>query len=120
MLQIAIDLGTYSVKFLHFRTDKKRVLLEASEEITIDFDENTGPQEHKLWEIQLQTVQDYLSSISEEYQITLNIKSEIVSTRFVQIPGKNKKKALMMLPFQIEEDLPYSLSECHYAESIKV
>lgn len=120
MLLIAVDLGTYSLKFLHFRIDKKRIQLESSDEITIDFDDKTGPAEHKLWEIQLQTVQDYLAQISEDYQLTLNMKSEIVSTRFIQIPGKNKKKALMMLPFQIEEDLPYPLSECHYAESIFV
>lgn len=120
MLLIAIDLGTYSLKFLHFRIDKKRVFLDSSDEITIDFDETTGPEEHKLWAVQLQTVHDYLANIHEDYQLTLNIKSEIVSTRFIQIPGKNKKKALMMLPFQIEEDLPYSLSECHYAESIYV
>lgn len=120
MLFIAIDLGTYSLKFLHFRIDKKRVLLESSDEITIDFDDNTGPEEHKLWTIQLQTIHDYLKNVDEEHQLILNIKSEIVSTRFIQIPGKNKKKSLMMLPFQIEEDLPYSLSDCHYAESIYV
>lgn len=120
MLLIAVDLGTYSLKFLHFRIDKKRIQLESSDEITIDFQETTGPAEHKLWEIQLETIQRYLAQITEDYQITLNMKSEIVSTRFIQIPGKNKKKALMMLPFQIEEDLPYPLHECHYSESIYV
>src|SRR5690606_21935961 len=42
-------------------------------------------------------------------------ENEMITSRFLQLPVKNKKKAEMMLPFQLEEDLPYALSETHYS-----
>lgn len=120
MLYIAVDLGTYSLKFLRFRIEKKKLFLESSDEITIDVPKNSEEEENSLWNAQLLTLNEYLTQFSEDYQLIMNFKSDLVSTRFLQIPGKNKKRALMMLPFQIEEDFPFSLADCHYAESTEV
>ena len=122
MLYIAVDSGTYSLKILRFRVEKKKLFIESSDEIILDITNRTneGEEENSLWNAQLLTLNEYLSQFTEDYQLVMNFKSDLVSTRFIKIPGKNKKRALMMLPFQIEEDFPFSLADCHYAESIEV
>ncbi len=132
MLGISVELGTYSIKFLNFRIEKKQIQLLNTEEIAVDpevtrqFDSNDNEDENSdlkrdsaLWNHQLELVKNYLHEIEYDYHLFMNFPSEVVSMRFLNLPVKNKKKALMMLPFQIEEDLPYSLSTCHWAESIK-
>ncbi|MBT4790583.1 MAG: pilus assembly protein PilM, partial [Halobacteriovoraceae bacterium] len=99
-----------------YRLDKKSISLLNTDEIVIDF--NSNDQEGEIWSSQLAIVKEYLDKVDSEYQLMLNLPSEILSTRYLNIPIKNKKKALQMLPFQIEEDLPYSMLDCHWAESI--
>ena len=120
MLYIAIDLGSYSVKFLSYKMSKKQVKLEYSDEVVLDIAQESQVHEDHLWNTQIKTVKEYLSHINEEYQVMMNLTSEIISTRFLSIPGKNKRRAASIIPFQIEEDLPYPLADAHYAETIQV
>lgn len=117
MLGISVELGTYSLKFLNYQIDKKSVSLISSEEIIV---ENPGDDENSLWLEQIGLIKNYLESIPGEYQLLMHIPSEMVSTRFISLPVKSKKKATLMLPFQIEEDLPYSLANCHWSESLTI
>jgi general secretion pathway protein L len=117
MLGIAVELGTYSLKFLNYQIDKKSIKLINTDEIIV---ENPGEDQSSLWREQIVLLKDYLSSIDRDYQLLMHIPAEIVSTRFIDLPVKSKKKATLMLPFQIEEDLPYSLSNCHWSESLTI
>ena len=117
MLGIAVELGTYSLKFLNYQIDKKSIKLINTDEIIV---ENPGEDQSSLWREQIGLLKDYLSSIDRDYQLLMHIPAEIVSTRFIDLPVKSKKKATLMLPFQIEEDLPYSLSNCHWSESLTI
>ena len=131
MLGISIELGTYSIKFLNFKIEKKQIQLINTEEIIVDFEEfkktknnsenveEKSFHEYQLWNYQLEIIRNYLESINFEYQLFINFPSEVVSMRYIELPIKNRKKAMMMLPFQIEEDLPFSLATCHWAESIR-
>lgn len=120
MLGIAIELGTYSVKIVKYKSDKKKLSIISSDEIIIDYETIQPGDDHVLWSHQLMIVKDFLNTVSEDdYQLLMNIPSKIVTTRFLNIPVANKKKATAMLPFQIEDDLPFSLSEAVYAESIE-
>jgi general secretion pathway protein L len=48
-------------------------------------------------------------------KILYQANHQMMTTRFLTMPVKSKKKAELMLPFQLEEDIPYALSEIHYA-----
>lgn len=120
MLNIAIDLGSYSIKFIHFRIEKKSAVAKTTHEIILDLPEDGSVEERQLWDIQLEHIQNYLEPIPEDYQVIMNFSSELVSTRFLSVPGKNKKRANMMVPFLIEEDLPFPISSCHFSETIDV
>ncbi len=117
MLGISVELGTYSIKFLNYQVDKKSVHLVSTDEIVVERSEDP---EEKIWKNQISLVHDYLAEIETDYQLLMHIPSEIVSSRFLNLPVKNKKKATLMLPFQIEEDLPYPLTNCHWAESLEI
>jgi len=120
MLNIAIDLGSYSLKFIHFKIDKKRVIPKSTYEIILDLPEDDKIEEHDLWDNQVAQIKAYLESINEEFQLIINMNSEIISTRFLNVPGKNKKRAQLMVPFLIEEDLPFAITSCHYSEAIEI
>lgn len=113
MLIISIDLGCYSVKFITSKIMRKTITHQSSSEVVIDLDELNIQDEFALWELQFNIVRNFLANINEEYRLILNAPSDLFTTRFVQVPVTNRKKAQLMIPFQLEEDLPYGLSQAH-------
>lgn len=112
---LAIDIGTYSVKYISSFVDKRKVThTEMSEIIVRDF--MSDRSELSVEEAQLSIVQEIMDTVARaDTKIIYQINNEILSTRFLTLPVKNKKKAELMLPFQLEEDIPYALSEIQYA-----
>lgn len=119
MKHFAVDFGSFSLKIIEFKSEKKSISVQSIEEIVLDLPENFNFNLENIWALQFNALVDFLSSVEEDYQIIMNMNSEIISTRNITLPVKNKKKAALMLPFQIEEDLPYSLSDCHFVETIE-
>ncbi|MBD65496.1 MAG: hypothetical protein CME62_09835 [Halobacteriovoraceae bacterium] len=119
MINIAVDFGSYSLKIIQFKLDKKAITIKQIEELVLDIPEKLDNHLEALWTIQFNALVEYLHQQRQDYQLILNMNSEIISTRMITLPVKNKKKAALMLPFQIEEDLPYPLSECHFVDSME-
>lgn len=119
MLNIAINIGSYSVKFLNFQIDRKKVTYLSSKEVLLDSDEYNIQEEDIVLDLQMNIIHQYLIEIEEDYRAILNASNEMITERFLDLPIKNKKKAQLMLPFQLEEDIPFLLSECQLASSIE-
>lgn len=120
MLNIAIDLGSFSVKGLCYKADKRRVKYINSFETIIDPDEFDISDENALIDYQISIVKDFLDSIKEEYTLYLNSPNDLLTSRILTLPVNSRKKANLMLPFQLETDLPFSISHAHYASTIEV
>lgn len=122
MLGISVELGTYSIKFLTYQVEKKTIRFIATDEVIIDNEESETSYVGTpiIWKKQLEVLNEYLKKRTTDYQLLLNIPADVVTSRFLKFPIRNKKKARLMLPFQIEEDLPYSLSDCHWAETLSL
>jgi Tfp pilus assembly PilM family ATPase len=61
-------------------------------------------------------IQDVIDSNARpDSRIIYQADHQMMTTRFLTMPVKSKKKADLMMPFQLEEDIPFSLSEIHYA-----
>ena len=120
MLNIAIDLGSFSVKALFFKVEKRKVKYLGSSETIIDRDEFNIFDENALNDLQLKIVKEIILKQEDEYSLILNSPSDLLTSRILELPVNNRKKANLMLPFQLETDLPYSLSSCHYASSIEI
>lgn len=112
MINLAIDIGSYSVKILQFENHKNKVIFTKANEIVLATEEVS--ESRTLWDLQYEALEDYISQIDGEIHYITNIPAEIMTTRYLTIPVANKKKAAQMLPFMLEEDLPTSLSECHF------
>lgn len=112
---LAIDVGSYSVKYISSFVDRRKIAhADMSEIILKDYIEDhqgmTPP------EAQASIIQEIIDSNARpDTKIIFQAENGFMSTRFLTMPVKSKKKAELMLPFQLEEDIPYALSEIHYA-----
>lgn len=116
---LAIDIGSYSVKYISSNVDRRKVSHQEMSEIVLrDF--MADNPEQTLEEAQMLIVQDIIDTIArQDTRIIFQASPQIMTTRFLTLPVKSKKKADLMLPFQLEEDIPYSLSDIHYAYKLE-
>lgn len=112
---LAIDIGSYSIKYVSSFVDRRKTShVDMSEVIISDYLEDHPSM--PLRDAQMNIVQEILASTARpDTRVIYQAESEMMTTRFLELPVKNKKKADLMLPFQLEEDIPYALSEIHYA-----
>lgn len=112
---LAIDIGSYSVKYVSTFVDRRRINhVDMSEVVVRDF--LTDHQGMTVLEAQAGIVHEILENVARpDTRVIYQVNNEILTTRFLTLPVKSKKKAELMLPFQLEEDIPYALSEIHYA-----
>lgn len=118
---LAIDAGSYSVKFLSTIIDKKRAVHSQMREHIL----HEAMEENPSWETLEMATQQIIARIIEDLarpdtRIVLHIPPEMVTTRFLTLPVKNRKKAELMIPFQLEEDIPFALHDSHYAYHLDV
>ncbi len=114
MNSLNIDLGSYSVKFFETTGDRKQVVHRTSHEVIIDQVRSRFPGLN-LQEIQLEVINNYLKARNYEGKINILLPDEQVTTRYIDLPVSNRKKAEQMIPFQIDENLPYPISNAHYS-----
>jgi len=115
---LVIDLGSYSVKFTEYKTDKKSLHIESCNEVIIgqlkdQFHPDTG-----ILDIQLEIVEGYINHEHYDGKLIYQIPQSFLTTRFVQVPVSNRKKAEMMIPFQLEENIPFQLHKCHFVSEL--
>ncbi len=116
---LAIDVGSYSIKYLSSFVDRRKIAhADMSEIILQDYmaDHPDLTREESVAAI-LQDVID--STARPDTRIIYQADHHLMTTRFLTMPVKSKKKAELMLAFQLEEDIPYALNEIHYAYRIE-
>jgi len=117
---LAIDAGSYSIKYISSFMDKRRAIHGQMLEYNIVEEMEANPS----WETVEETTRHLIQRIVEEVarpdtRIVMHVPPESVTTRFLTLPVKNRKKAELMVPFQLEEDIPYSLSDSHYSYALE-
>jgi general secretion pathway protein L len=112
---LAIDVGTYSVKYISSFVDRRKVNhVDMSEIIVRDY--MVDHPELSREEAEANIIQDIIDTVARaDSRIIYQADNQMMTTRFLTLPVKSKKKADLMLPFQLEEDIPYALSDIHYA-----
>lgn len=118
MKLITADIGNYSTKIIVSEFSTKNSQSKEVKELILDLDQINVLEERAIWELQLRSLVEFLNSFTEEYKLVLNVPSEILTYRFKDVPTTSRKKANQMLPFLLEEEIPFLLSEAHLASSI--
>lgn len=112
---LSIDVGSYSIKYLSSFLDRRKISHVDMSEIVLRDYMNDHPdlsREDAVTSI----IQDVIDSVARpDTKIIYQADHQMMTTRFLTLPVKSKKKADLMLPFQLEEDIPFALSEIHYA-----
>ncbi len=112
---LAIDVGTYSIKYLSSFVDRRKIAHADMSEIILR-DYMTDHPDLTAEESVAAIIQDVIDTTARpDTRIIYQADHHLMTTRFLTMPVKSKKKAELMLGFQLEEDIPYALSEIHYA-----
>lgn len=115
---LAIDIGSYSVKFIEVRPERKNYVLVEKQEIIIDEVRPHYPNLNTLSELQKEIINNYIQKKPSDIRIIFQMPNEMLTTRYLEIPGTSKKKTEQIIPFQLEENLPYSLQNAHFSSRI--
>lgn len=113
---LAIDAGSYSIKYVSSFLDRKNVTHVEMREFNL----REAMEENSNWATVEEATFKLTERIIEEVarpdtKIVLHVPPEMATTRFLTLPVKSRKKAEQMIPFQLEEDIPYSLNDSHLA-----
>jgi general secretion pathway protein L len=110
----AVDLGHYSVKFIEGILDKKGFYLDSYHETIVSDVMKEMDEETPLLEAQCEIIKSFLQNVPEDARVVFKIPNRYITSRYITLPINNKKKAEQMIPFQVDEDIPFQLSEAHY------
>ncbi len=115
---LSIDLGTYSVKFLELRADGRHLTLDHCQEVVLsdvakDFDQNIS-----IADLQQEIVKAYLVDLQFSGKIIQQIPRDLLTHRFIELPVNNRKKAELMIPHQLDDNLPFSISKAHFTSDL--
>jgi Tfp pilus assembly PilM family ATPase len=110
---LSIDLGTYSIKFTTLRSERKALVVEKAHEILLDDIRDQYDDELNLYQLQLEIVRDYIGQ-NTDAKIVMQLPNEFITTRYLALPVAQRKKAEQIIPFQLDENLPYPSSDAHF------
>lgn len=110
MISIGIDIGSYSLKVAQVESTPRGFALIGYKEYPLSQD----PTKDKSIEIL-----DILRNLFSQYdlsqtRIVFGEKQGRVSCRFLEFPFRERHKILKSLPFELEEDIPFSYDNALY------
>ncbi len=110
---LIVDTGSYSIKLLYFQQERKLFHLTDVQEIVIDEAREKYPTDLDPYTLKIEMIKDAFSE-GIEGKIIMQVPPESVTSRYLSLPSTNKRKVDMMIPFQLDEGLPFAISEAHY------
>ena len=111
---MAIDVGTYSLKFLEFTVEKRLIAVESFQEVVIGQVQRQLNADSSLLDLQIKIISNVIAEKEFEGKIIYQVPTAMITTRYLHLPVNKRKKAEMMIPFQLEENLPFSVQNAHY------
>lgn len=115
---LAIDLGSYAVKYAFCSLEKKRMVVHSHGLVVIDEIKKDLPEDATQEMIELEVMKRFVEDFPNSKIIT-HVPVELITTRYLSLPVNNKKKAELMIPFQLDENLPFSIQDAHYSAFIQ-
>lgn len=117
---LAIDAGSYSVKYISSFVDKRSATHLAADEYVLAQTMINNPDWESIEFASTEIIKRIIDEVARpDTRIILHASPEATTTRFLTLPVKSRKKAEMMIPFQLEEDIPYALHESHFSWSLE-
>ncbi len=115
---LSIDIGSYSIKFFETTLDRKQLKLVHKQEIIINQVKDQFPEATSIQELQRKIISSFLNNEQYEGKVIYQMPNSMISSRYLELPVNNRKKAELMLPFQLDEDLPYTTNNAHFTSEL--
>ncbi|MBP9680482.1 MAG: pilus assembly protein PilM [Bacteriovorax sp.] len=115
---LAIDVGSYSIKFVEVRPERKNLFIVEKQEIILEEAKVHYPHAISLIDLQKEIVASFIQKKANDLKIIFQVPNEMLTTRYLEIPGTSKRKTEQMIPFQLDENLPYSLGSAHFSSRL--
>lgn len=115
---LIIDLGSYSVKFLEIVMNRKEPTLTSYHHVILSRVRPQLKSELTNEEIHLEIIQSYLEANPFDGKIIFQLPEFLVTSRFLSLPVGNRRKAEMMIPFQLDDNLPFPTTKAHYTTTL--
>lgn len=115
---LAVDIGTYSLKIFETTLERRRLKLVDFQEIILSQYREDFPLNASYEEIQTALLEAYFEEAQFEGKVIYQLPNRLITTRYLQIPVANKKKAEQMIGFLIEESIPFPLSKIHFTKQL--
>ena len=116
---LCIDLGNYSVKFLKTRDDRRNFNFNEIHEVPIAEASELMDENISIDEVQMEIISRYLEESEYEGKIIFQLPNTHTSSRFLSLPTTNKRKAELIIPFQLEEEIPFPVSNIHHVSILR-
>ncbi|MCY4524274.1 MAG: pilus assembly protein PilM [Halobacteriovoraceae bacterium] len=116
---LAVDMGSYSIKFLEISAEKNFFSLISFSEYPLDDFAEHMSKDASLPCLKLQIVKKHLEQREFKGQFISQLPNELITTRYLTIPVTQKRKVEQTIPFQLDESIPFSFSEIHYISFLK-
>jgi Tfp pilus assembly PilM family ATPase len=115
---LAVDMGSYSVKIIEFSLERKQLTLLHHHEFPLDEARTHAGSEISNRELQRGILKNFIGE-GREAKMVMQIPAEMITTRYLSLPVTNRKKLELMLPFQLDDNLPFPSSEAHFLKSVE-
>ncbi len=111
---LCIDLGSYSVKFAEYSLARKNIVLIQFQELSLaearmQFDEDISNNQLKL-----EIVRAFIKDHGSDLKVIFQVPNEMITARFLHLPVIQRKKVEAMIPFQLDDNLPFPLEKIIY------
>ncbi len=112
--------GSYSVKFHHYEIKDGQLEILNAEEVTLfstqdDFSSRNTDDE----EMQNYIVSSYMERTQFRGKSISIFPSKKLTARMFELPVAQRKKAIAMIPFQLEETIPFVLTDVVYGSTLE-
>mgnify|MGYP001304766064 CR=1 FL=1 len=137
MKLICYDIGSYTLKKAEYIEDKNHIREISWQEFHVkgpSFDQPTQPESsideesENQEEIEQADQHSWLDEVVDIFlkeknqwsmtdKVILILPEDFSTSRYLELPVNSKKKAMQILPFQLEDSIPFSMSQVHYQAS---
>ena len=118
MKYLALDIGTYSIKSFLMKMERKTyTILEATEYVLSDYREQTESDAPMEPEDLRKLQEDIVAEIypkNFDGKTIWQIPNSYVASRNLELPVVQRKKVELMVPFQLDENLPFPSTDAHF------
>lgn len=113
MKYLSIDLGSYSVKTMLVKFERKQLEILDIKEFILDDLEGVFESDVEKESLHSTLVEDIIPENFEGKTI-FQLPNNLITSRHIHLPVTQKKKVDMMIPFQLDENLPFSTTDAHF------